>query len=1314
MTINTKQYDNIILSQDVFLKQLEYWKGRFNEDISSFTVFDVKKTGKYEKHTVKINKQCSDRIKSICNNSPIAILVAVTAAYNIFLSKITNNKDVLLLSPVIGDENQNPYNRIVVLNSKIEGADSFRDVLGKTKQIVVNAYNNELYPFEKILNVLDCDIQLEDLSDICIRMNGLHHDNILSERFEKIGVVVYNNECIELEYNYDTGISTTDIIAFANMFSFVLEKCISNINIKVSEVSFYSDNELEEMLNLIQHSKKSELSNISVKELFEACAEKNKDAVAVRTTTKRTTYKELDIKANQLAHKLISEGIKKSDVVGVCLNPSDELIIAMLAIIKLGAIYLPIDFQMPRKRLEYIIDDSEMKLIIYSKDKTDYVPSTCRCLFFDDYNSAGLEMCSENAVDVALSENDPVYIIYTSGTTGMPKGVKVPNRGILNYNEWFRDYAELKTGDKTVLTSSYAFDLGYTGLYSALLNGLELNVLRKEEYTNPDLLLDYLNDNNITYMKTTPSFMKIIIDNNKFLNGAFSKVRLLLFGGENINLSDIQRIHGLYPNLVIANHYGPTETTIGVVSTKIDFEKFEEYKETPVIGKAINNTDVYIMNDYMDIMPFGFIGELYISGKSVSIGYVNNTELTSEKFVADPYNKGSFMYKTNDLAKMLSDGSIVFYGRSDNQVKIHGYRVEKSEIEYALKQHSGIDDAVVVVKSDETGNYIVAYLVSSEENDVAELRSFLSNYLADYMIPKYFIAIDRIPITENGKIDYRKLPQDISNTTKNEYVAPANETEQFLCDIWTEVLKCKRIGTKDDFFVLGGDSIKAIQISSRLKALGYDIELKDIFEKTTIKELADGLSSASVSTAANSSINNTEKFINDELANEIEEYYKENYDLDVEEIFPLSPMQKVMYKYTSEFTGVTPYYHYRTLTVNSKLDIDKVRTAYKLLFDQYQILRTLYWENNNGELYQVAFKNRETDIEYYDISELNDEEQHEYLKKETKRDMYLGYDLNIDMLMRVKLYKTGENMYFVIWSYNHMIIDGWSRMILLKQFFANLKAIKTGNRVDIVKNNFSEYIYRLENRDHEKACEYWKNYITDYNSVSLIPRNDYHGNEYVQKNVYCVLNTEETDRLSKVAASYNASLNIIILTLWGKLLQEISYQDDVIFGSLVADRAVGVQDTDVSVGSFTNVMPIRMKNNEEDIAEEISKVKMDTIEAIDYSYYALESDSRFDLNEYFMESSIIFENYPIEEGMKKIYQGSEKTMGNVKIFDQPHGSLNIFVLPFETIKFKFSFNVNVFSKEKIQEIAELFMTKLKTLPINRMQHKSVNHYGKNQ
>jgi len=196
MNTNTKQYDNIILSQDVFLKQLEYWKGRFNEDISSFTVFDVKKTGKYEKHTVKINKQCSDRIKSICNNSPIAILVAVTAAYNIFLSKITNNKDVLLLSPVIGDENQNPYNRIVVLNSKIEGADSFRDVLGKTKQIVINAYNNELYPFEKILNVLDCDIQLEDLSDICIRMNGLHHDNILPERFEKIGVVVYNSECI--------------------------------------------------------------------------------------------------------------------------------------------------------------------------------------------------------------------------------------------------------------------------------------------------------------------------------------------------------------------------------------------------------------------------------------------------------------------------------------------------------------------------------------------------------------------------------------------------------------------------------------------------------------------------------------------------------------------------------------------------------------------------------------------------------------------------------------------------------------------------------------------------------------------------------------------------------------------------------------------------------------------------------------------------------------------------------------------------------------------------------------------------------------
>ena len=1294
-------YDNIVLSQEVFQKQLKYWKEKIGDEISETTIFDVSKVDANKKVFIScLNDEVSNKLYKLCNRSPIAIYVAICTVFDIYLSKLLNCRDITILSPVIGELKDCPYNQTVLLCNQIDSTDSFKSLLIKVKKTVIDAYNNQLYPAEKILKEVDYEKDIESISDVYLQMEDLHNHEIVVKKNGKVNISIKIGEAIEFEYAFDSNIDEYEIYKFSERFESILDACIQNSDNEIKNIQFLSDEEQERVLNVINASQNVEIKYDSVKLYFENIADNYRNQIAVRTTQDKITYDLLNKRANQLARKLIYNKIGKGDIVGICLNPSIELIVAILAVIKTGATYLPIDFQMPNKRLEYVIDDSKMSLLIYSVAKRDFCPSVPIILYFDDINDANLDEYDGSNFEIEIGKEDVIYIIYTSGTSGMPKGVRVLNKGLVNYIEWFKNYAELSYEDKTILTSSYAFDLGYTGLYSAILNGSELNILNKEEYTNSDLLLSYINSNHITYMKTTPSFLGIMVDNDKFKDGLFSSVRLLVLGGENIDLDDIKKVHMMYPGLIIANHYGPTETTIGVISTKINFDRFEEYKKQPVIGKTITNAYAYILNDHLDIMPFGYAGELYISGECVSAGYLNNENLNKEKFIDNPYRPGQIMYKTSDNAKMYENGNVLFLGRTDKQIKIHGYRVEIGEIEHALKLYNSIKDTVVVIKTEEEGeNYISAYIVTDQDVDIADLRKFLGNYIADYMIPKYFVMLENIPLTENGKVDYKSLPEKMYIQEKNEYVAPRNNLEEQICGVWKEILKCEQIGITDDFFILGGDSIKAIQVSSRLKSLGINIELKDIIEKTTIMNLAQSIETVSnkevgkVTNAFETDFKVKDSNIDGNTINIIQENYQ-NIDnaLIIEEVFGVSPMQKVMYYHTENSLGVSPYYHNRTFKVSSKLDLDKVDKAYQLLFEQYQILRTSYYKGADGKIFQVAFKHRKTSICYEDISDMNKEKQEMYLEKKIKEDGLRGFDLKKDILMRVTIYKVDCEQYFVLWSNHHMIIDGWSRMILIKHFFSNLQKIKEGKKVEDVSIDFSNYIKKLYKKDDTKAYEYWKKYLTDYVSTSMIPRKEQGvwETEYVQDNVFFELNEEETKHLINIAASYKVTFNTLVLTLWGKLLQKISNKKDVVFGSLTADRVVGVNDTDVSVGTFTNVIPVRMIDTGAALENEVLSVQKDAIEAIEYSYYAIEADNRFDVNSYFMESTIIFENYPIEEGLKQIYKGAENTIKDVTIFDQPHGPLNIFVLPFETTLFKFSFNENVFSKNNIQSLVKQF------------------------
>ncbi|PEJ93660.1 non-ribosomal peptide synthetase, partial [Bacillus wiedmannii] len=407
-------------------------------------------------------------------------------------------------------------------------------------------------------------------------------------------------------------------------------------------------------------------------------------------------------------------------------------------------------------------------------------------------------------VDIINQSSDLAYVIYTSGTTGQAKGVMIPHSSLINYCQAMIKKVSITSEDETALLSSHAFDLGYTTVYTALISGITLHILSEDMYRDPDQLVEYTKT--CTYLKMTPSLFSIMIHSEKIQKVVETgNLRLIILGGEPVNKNDLKRFSSLNNKHTIRliNHYGPTESTIGCVAGEIDLDQIDEFSN--VIGKPLDNIKAYILDPHRNLTPIGVPGELYISGDGLANGYVNKPELTVEKFIENPFDPGKRMYKTGDLVKRLPDGRIEFIGRIDSQVKVRGYRIELGEIENLLLSHPEIKEAVVINRENETGEaYLAAYMAGHRVFDVAEVRSYVKDRLPHYMVPAYFMVLDTMPLTKNGKINRKELPEpDSSGMVTTDYAAPENDVQQTLVDIWSDILGVEKIGIHDNFFDLG-------------------------------------------------------------------------------------------------------------------------------------------------------------------------------------------------------------------------------------------------------------------------------------------------------------------------------------------------------------------------------------------------------------------------------------------------------------------------------------------------------------------------------
>ena len=595
------------------------------------------------------------------------------------------------------------------------------------------------------------------------------------------------------------------------------------------------------LINNIDHA--CPLNN-TIHRIFEVQVEKTPDNIAVVYENQRLTYRELNEQSNQLAHFIRQYykdqkcEFKPGTFVTLCLDKSLEMVIAIFAVLKAGGAYVPVDPDAPEYRIKYILDDTNSQLLL----SQTHMISRLHILKNSKVALIGLDKLSyqhKNKINLLLpsQSTDLAYVIYTSGTTGLPKGVMVEHKGIVNYVSSAIRQLGLVQFDRHLLLHDYAFDLILTSLYGCLLSGASLHIINKTQQEDVGFVVEYLLQHNITFIKTTPLYMEAVFVNDPCFKDycTHQKIKVVL-GGEKLDYPLVCKLQESFSEgcLNLIYHYGPTEAVVGSHFLALNTtNRCQWFSINPVIGRGFDNVKSYILDQNQNPVPPGVMGELYIGGAGLARGYLNQPELTHERFVPNPFatekDKAqgyTRLYKTGDLVRYLADGNIEYIGRNDFQVKIRGFRIELGEIEAILGQYPGIKQCVVL-SYQEPHPYLAAFYVSATPLDGHLIRTHLSSCLPDYMVPSAIVPIDRIPLTLNGKLDRKALPAP--EFKGQEYIAPRDETEALLCQIWQEVLGVEQVGITDDFFQLGGHSILAIQLSHRMsQALNRVVSVKDI------------------------------------------------------------------------------------------------------------------------------------------------------------------------------------------------------------------------------------------------------------------------------------------------------------------------------------------------------------------------------------------------------------------------------------------------------------------------------------------------------
>nr|QEO74683.1 AMP-dependent synthetase and ligase [uncultured bacterium] len=797
------------------------------------------------------------------------LFMTLIAALLALLHRYTGQEDILLGTATAG-RNHAEIEKLIgffintlVLRTDLSGNPSFCELLGRVREVALGAYDHQDVPFEKLVEELQPErdmsrhpffqvmVNFQTTESVELTCGGLKltpQDPGEQARFdlELHLLLVLEGVIVTLLYNTDL-FEKSMIARMMRHFETLLEGIAANPEARLSELPLLTREEQEQLRELNQTSSEYEHDKC-VHQLVEMQTARQPEAVAVIYGAEQITYRELNTRANQLAHYLRRRGVGAEVRVGVLLERSVDLIVALLGILKAGGAYVPLDGGSPAPRLRFMLEDAAVTLLLTRRGQPEVLTQGDVVYLDEGWEKFGSEDL-ENPVVVTSADN-LAYVMYTSGSTGQPKGVEVTHRAI---NRLVRNtnYVHLEESDRVAQVSNAAFDAATFEVWGALLHGAQLVGIQKETMLSPAEFKREILDQHINVMFLTTSLFNQIAQT---LPETFTPFRYLLFGGEASDPRSVRRVLESGKPRHLLNAYGPTEST--TFATWYEVEEVETGARTIPIGQPLSNTEVWVLDQHMQLVPFGVMGELYIGGEGLARDYLQRPELTAEKFVPHPYSAkpGARLYRTGDLVRYLHDGNIEFLKRLDQQVKIRGFRIELGEIEAALQEHLAVRESVVIAHEEMAGDrQLVAYVVRdpnvqpATEQLISQLRSCLRARLPDYMTPSNFVVLDELPLNANGKVDHRALPRPDTarHITEATFISPRTPDEKQIAEIWAGVLDVGPISADANFFDLGGHSLLATRIISRIReTCGVELPLRLLFDFPTVETLASQLAAA--------------------------------------------------------------------------------------------------------------------------------------------------------------------------------------------------------------------------------------------------------------------------------------------------------------------------------------------------------------------------------------------------------------------------------------------------------------------------------------
>ncbi|MEO1054537.1 MAG: amino acid adenylation domain-containing protein, partial [Bacteroidota bacterium] len=1104
-----------------------------------------------------------ERLRALCAEKEVTVFMMLVASVKLLLLKYSGQKDIAIGTDSSGRNHPELEDQIglfintLVLRTQCQNEWTFSDLLQAVKKTVLEAFDNEAYPFESLQKELSRTGNANDtLFSILVLYQNFNLEDYRPNLGKEIEVSTYDvgvdacltdlqfeflqyDDHITLALNFNKEIyDATDMERLLQSYSNILNAIIDNADLGLQAYKLLPETALIPELNRLS----SDAAHYeAISKQFERRVAQVPDAIALVVGGHELTYAELNTKSNQLSHYLSTRlNIQKEETVGILLPRSEWVIISMLAVLKSGAAYVPIDVEYPVDRVLFMLKDADPRCVISTSDSYNIDLESVTPVLIDQLANELDQQENHNPANTPSPE-ELAYVIYTSGTTGRPKGVMIEHRSLSDYVKTFSDYFKITSEDVVVQQSAIVFDTSVEEIYPTLLAAGKL-VLVEDGGRNIDQLVQDIIEHEVTVLSTTP----LVINELNQRSGQLKTLRTIISGGDKLQNNHIDQLIGV-TNLY--NTYGPSESTVCAT-----YHQITAVDNASIIGEPIRNRNILILNEELDAVPTGVIGEICIAGEGLARGYLNQAQLTKDKFVHITGLNDLRIYKTGDLGRWTEEGEIEFIGRLDDQVKLRGYRVEPQEIRNVILEGLSVDDAYVLVRELNGHNHLVAYLKATNLPDHDEIRRVLAKKLPSYMIPDYFVAVESFPMTVNGKLNVTLLPSP-RDYIANETVAIDDVHSVGIARIWQEVLALDQLDYNQNFFELGGHSIKAAQVIARIQSMfNVKVEFPDIFQYPTIQELSQLVSSKRQTVVA-----------------DIEPIERRPY-------YDVSHAQKRLWVLDQLEDKLKAYNMVWAYQLEGTLSVEAMEKALLYLIWRHEALRTTFTAIN-GEPKQFVHELEDIDFKIAHQT-CNDTSSVEQLVQAISEE---GFDLSAGPLVKAWLVNTGTNQHIFLLSIHHIIADGWSMDIFLSEFTKAYSAFIQDEEVslphlDIQYKDYTVWQNKLlGSESFEQDRSYWLNQFKGEIPVLDLPSdkkrpaiNTYGGSLYSD-----FLDADLQEKVVTFSRKNSVTVFMTLLAAFKLLLHRYTAQTDIIIGTPTTGRSR--KELEEQIGFYINTLPLRTR-----------------------------------------------------------------------------------------------------------------------------------------